>query len=458
MSLERIRVSANQRYLVTESGQPFFWLGDTNWELFHRLTREEAELLFETRARQRFNVLQAVALAEFDGLNTPNAYGDRPLLDNDPARPNEAYFQFMDDCITRAATHGLYIGLLPTWGDKVAHLGGEGPIVFDAANAFSYGRCLGERYRAQTNVIWILGGDRPAATRDHDYRPIWRALAEGIEAGSGQPGLKTYHPPGGHSTSAWLQSEDWLDLHMLQSGHGGGHDTPVWETIERDYARTPVRPVLDGEPNYEDHPVNPWPTYDSRNGYFRDYDVRKQVYRSVFAGGCGVTYGHHSVWQFTGERHAPINFAEFAWTDALTRPGATQMQHLRNLMESRSPLTRLPDQSLLLALGHGRDQWRRDQHVRATRDADGSYAFVYLPVPMAVTVDVTPLAGERLAAWWYDPTSGAATRAGTFPRARELTLTPPGHRPDWVLVLDDAARGFAPPGQRLDHTNLSIGQ
>ena len=95
-TLPYIRVSENRRFLVTETGVPFFWLGDTAWELFHRLTREEAQFYFAARQRQRFTVIQAVALAEFDGLNTPNAYGERPLHDNDPTRPNEAYFAYVD--------------------------------------------------------------------------------------------------------------------------------------------------------------------------------------------------------------------------------------------------------------------------------------------------------------------------------------------------------------------------
>jgi hypothetical protein len=35
---------------------------------------------------------------------------------------------------------------------------------------------------------------------------------------------------------------------------------------------------LDAEPNYEDHPVNPWPKWNTDSGYYRDYDVRKQLY------------------------------------------------------------------------------------------------------------------------------------------------------------------------------------
>ena len=41
---ERLRVSDNKRFLVHEDGKPFFWLGDTAWELFHRLDREQSDL------------------------------------------------------------------------------------------------------------------------------------------------------------------------------------------------------------------------------------------------------------------------------------------------------------------------------------------------------------------------------------------------------------------------------
>src|SRR5215204_3167989 len=87
--LGQLKVSDNKRFLVTADGKPFFWLGDTAWELFHRLTREEAERYLRNRAAKRFTVVQAVALAEFDGLTAPNAYGHLPLRDNDPAKPVE---------------------------------------------------------------------------------------------------------------------------------------------------------------------------------------------------------------------------------------------------------------------------------------------------------------------------------------------------------------------------------
>ncbi len=429
--LPRITVSDNQRFLVTETGEPFFWLADTVWEIFHRLTSEEAAFYLENRRRKGFNVIQAVALAEFDGLHTPNAYGEYALVDDDPARPNEAYFRHVDEVIRMAAEHGIYVSLLPTWGDKVTHLWGKGPVVFNEDNARVYGRWLGERYRGDSNVIWVLGGDRPAYDDTHDYRPIWRAMAAGIDEGVGQHVIKTYHPSGKHSSSEWLHEEEWLDFNMMQSGHGSGRSTPVWEMIAHDYALTPAKPVVDAEPNYEDHPVNPWPDWDPSNGYFRADDVRRQSYRSVFAGGCGITYGHHTMWQFSGDRYEAINHADRPWQDAIDRPAAGQMLHLRRLMEAHSFLSRIPDQSILLFDGGERGEYRT-----ATRDSEGSYALVYLPTPQPVAVRLDWAAGSAVYAAWYNPRSGGAQTIGKFSTNSEVTFTPPVDGPDWVLVLE----------------------
>src|SRR5262249_18837819 len=94
--MQDLRVSENRRFLVRADGTPFFYLADTAWELFHRLDFEQAEDYLENRAAKGFTVIQAVALAEFDGLTEPNANGDLPLIDQDPARPNAAYFEHVD--------------------------------------------------------------------------------------------------------------------------------------------------------------------------------------------------------------------------------------------------------------------------------------------------------------------------------------------------------------------------
>jgi hypothetical protein len=441
----RLQVASDGHFLQTEDGRPFFWLGDTGWELFHRLTIEEIDTYLENRKAKGFNVVKAVVLAEFDGLRKPNRYGQLPLQNEDPAQPNELYFQLVDTTLKMALQKGLYIGLLPTWGDKVTQLWGVGPVVFNEGNAYTYGLFLGQRYKAYPNIVWVLGGDRPAVKDSLDYRPIWRAMARGIKEGTGGSALVTYHPSGGdYSTTQFLPQEPWLDIHMFQSGHGGGRDLPVWNVVARDRKTAPVKPTLDGEPNYEDHPVSPWPQWDTATGYYDDYDVRKQCYRSVFAGACGVTYGHHSIWQFYSPREAKVNHAKMYWTEAMDRPGAFQVGYLRRLMESRPLQHRVPDAALIVG-----GQGEKGERAEAIRGGDNSFAFIYLPAGKTVTVNASFIPSAKVVAWWFNPKDASVKKIGIRAKGSAMEFTPPttGGGNDWVLVLDDASKGYPAPGK-----------
>ncbi len=441
--LPRLRVfrqenhACHGRYLVTDTGKPFFYLADTAWELFHRLTREETELYLKDRAAKGFTVIQAVALAELDGLGTPNAYGHTPLHRNDPTQPNEEYFRHVDFGVNLAQELGLYIAMLPTWGDKVNKKWGVGPEIFTPENARVYGEFLGKRYRNKP-IIWILGGDRPVDTETH--LAIWRAMAEGLRQGDGGTHLITYHPNGGNHSSQWLHREEWLDFNMLQSGH---HARPVpnYEMIQKDYRLQPVKPCMDGEPNYENHPIH----WDPKNGWFNDHDVRRAAYWALLAGAHGHTYGCHDIWQmYEPGKRKPISHARTAWKEALHLPGASQMRHAKQLMLSRPMLLRIPDQSLIAG-----DPGKGLEHVRAARGADGSYAFIYLPIAKTVRVHLDALSGKSIRAWWFNPRNGQAQRIGEFVRRGEREFTPPGgqsREEDWVLVLDEVGKRYRKPG------------
>jgi hypothetical protein len=414
-----------RRYLIDERGAPFFYLGDTAWELFHRLTREEAEQYLQDRAAKGFTVIQAVALAELDGLNTPNAYGDMPLHKNDPTQPNEAYFRHVDWIIDRANALGLYIGLLPTWGDKVNKKWGVGPEIFTPDNARVYGEFLGKRYRDK-GILWILGGDRPIENETH--LAVWRAMASGIRAGDNGAHLITYHPVGGQSSSKWLHQEEWLDFNMLQSGHSQRY-AANYALLERDYSLKPVKPCMDGEPCYEDHPIG----FDPKNGWFEARDVRRAAYWALLSGAHGHTYGCHNIWQmYVPEKRPPITSARRSWQQSLNLPGAAQMQYAKNLMLRNDMLVRVPDQSLLASdSGEGAD------HIRAARAADGSYAYIYLPTPKPVRVRMNKFHKRTVQASWYDPSKGQLQPIGEFRNTGEREFLHPEHNSeDRVLVLE----------------------
>ncbi|MFA7491125.1 MAG: glycoside hydrolase family 140 protein [Mariniphaga sp.] len=444
-SIGKLKVSDNRRFLVFEDGTPFFYLGDTAWELFHRLNKEETGKYFENRRERGFTVIQAVALAELDGLNTPNAEGETPLIDNHPEHPNEKYFAHVDWVIRKAEEKGLYIGLLPTWGDKWNVKWGEGPLVFTPENAGVFGRFLGERYKDFKNIIWIIGGDRPLEEDVH--REILVAMANGLRSGDGGAHLITFHPQGGQGSAQYFHDEEWLDFNMRQNGHNQRF-TGVYENISKDYGRTPVKPVMDGEPIYEDHPIEFRP---DNFGHSISADVRRPLYWNLFSGAFGHTYGHHSVWQMWQPGRNPVNRPLMPWYDAINQPGAAQMQYGRWLLESRPFLSRIPDNSMIVNHEYPSSLPGAGVYTFvATRDQEGTYAMIYAPVGRSFQVKMDVIKGDDVIAWWYNPRNGEATKIGLFPNTGSKEFCPPekGEVLDWVLVLDDASKKYPEPGSR----------
>ncbi len=132
------------------------------------------------------------------------------------------------------------------------------------------------------------------------------------------------------------------------------------------------------------------------------------------------------------------------------------MTCLRKLIESRPMLIRIPDQSLIAG-----EQTRDLHHIQATRASDDSYAFIYIPAGRSFTIQTKKLAGKTIRAHWYDPRNGTSTRFGDFTNDTEsLQFTPPssGRGEDWILVLDDPAKQYLPPGITRKNTAEDAGR
>lgn len=427
-------VSGNQRYLLKDN-KPFFWLGDTGWELFHRLDREEADRYLKRRSEQGFTVVQAVVLAEMDGLHKPNAYGDTPLINDDPSKPNEKYFEHVDYIIDKAASYNISIGLLPTWGDKVfRHQWGMGPEIFNEQNAAVYGSWLANRYKEKTNIIWILGGDRNP--RNDSDIAIWRAMGSAIKKATAGKAIISYHPqPNEKGSAEWFHQDKWLDFNMFQTGHC--RDAAVYEKIQTVYQMQPVKPVMDAEPIYEDHPV----CFNVKDlGTSNAYDVRKAAYLDLFSGAFGHTYGCHDIWQMYSAKNEPVNGPHLFWPEALELPGASQMIHVRKLIESHPLLDRVPDQSLIKE-----NNYAASERIQATRGND--YLFVYTAAGKSFTVILGKINGDKLQTYWYNPRNGKTTAGETIGNKGTKSFKSPtsGYGQDWILVLDDAAKKYSMP-------------
>lgn len=421
-------LKVNGRYLAWDDGTPFFYLGDTAWELFHRLSREEMDHYFAERARQGYTAVQAVALAEFEGVTVPNYYGRLPLkFANDlpdPTQPDTdagySYWDHVDYAVETAAKNGLFIALLPTWGDKFNICWGKGPEIFDVENARWYGQWIAKRYQSCWNIIWMLGGDRPLEPK---HRAIIDAMAEGIRSVDGHH-LITFHPPGCKDSTDYVCDADYIDIHTSQTGHGI-EQCYATDDVMRKMAAASAQPYMDSEPRYEDHPA----CFNDKLGYYWDAaDVRQNAYWNVLTGACGHTYGNHCIWSMTRE---PSSYFPFSWEEALTHPGAEQIGFVRQLRLRRDYFSLCPAPELIESNPAGMG------HLAAAKGE--GYAYVYSPLGTPFTVNLDAFADARqLRALWFDPRTGKEQIFAILPPQGKTMLVPPtqGKGCDWVLVLE----------------------
>jgi|WetSurMetagenome_2_1015567.scaffolds.fasta_scaffold19040_2 hypothetical protein len=434
--LPALKVSENHRFLVDEKNKPFFWLGDTGWLLFTKLTREDADKYLTDRANKGFNVVQVMVLHT---LNTVNVYGDSALIRENVANPlvtdgnvfedksQYDYWDNIDYVIDKAAEKGIYIGMVPVWGSNVK----KGAV--SKTDAIKYSSWLAKRYRDRSNIIWMNGGD----VMGSDSLDIWNAIGATINQ-TDTCHLITYHPYGRKTSSIWFQNEEWLDFNMFQSGHrrydqddtewGFGEDN--WKYVNHDYSEIPVKPTIDGEPSYEGIPQG---LHDTLQPYWKDDDIRRYAYWSVFAGGFGFTYGNNAVMQFYKPEDKSASYgAKEHWTEAINDPGSGQMQYLKKLMLSRPFIERVPDQLLIAGEnGLGYD------HLMATRGND--YALIYTYTGRRIPVQMGKISGDKVTASWYKPADGTTSIIGTFENKDTREFDPPGepaYGNDWVLILD----------------------
>jgi hypothetical protein len=435
-----LKVSSNGHFLEFKNGKPFFWLGDTGWLLFSKLNREEAEKYLQDRSSKGFNVIQAMVIHSIPEVNS---YGDSAFINSDPTKPkvtkgndpqNPEEYDFWDhiDFIVKLAEEkGIFIGMVAVWSSNVR----DNKINLN--NASVYATWLANRYKDKPNIIWINGGD----TRGNQNTEVWNEIGNTIHRVDPNH-LITFHPFGRTQSSTWFNDESWLSFNMFQSGHkdysqdtvGFGEDN--WKYVQIDYNKTPNKPTLDGEPSYESIPHG---LHDPSMPYWKDDDVRRYAYWSVFAGTCGFTYGDNAVMQMhkPEDSKGAYGVKEF-WDQALNDPGSSEMIYLKKLMLLEPYFERIPDQSII-ADSNG----TKYNYLAATKGS--SYLFVYNYTGRKFKINMGKISGHFVNAYWYNPRNGTFTFIGKMANKSVKQFDPPGEMKegnDWVLVVIDADKDF----------------
>ena len=403
----RLKVSDNHRYLIHANGTPFFWLGNTSWLMPERLTRDEIEFYLTKEHEAGYNVEQIQVL---NAIPTFNIYG---MQANDESfdmqkfsrKDQYGYWEHLDYIVDFAASQGIYIAMDCIWGSQINKMTPE--------KAAKYGRFLGERYKDKPNIIWMIGGD----ILGDKGTPSWDALARAIRKADPYH-VMTFHPRGRTTSARWFADREWMDFHMFQSGHrrygqrNGDGDYTIkdnteednWRYVDLTWEGNEVKPVIDGEPSYEDIPQG---LHDFSAPRWMDYDVRRYAYWAVFAGCFGHTYGHNSIMQFMKPGLLASFGAEKPWWDAMKDPGYNQMKYLKWLILAFPFEERIADQSVIA----GQNGERYDRNI-ATRGNDYLLVYNYSGKPMQL--DLSKISGAKKNVWVMNPSDGTLKYLGEF--------------------------------------------
>lgn len=411
-------------------------MGDTGWLLFIKCKKDAAVQYLDDRKQKGFNVVQVMLVHDIDlGVN---AYGDSSIHNKDVSQPvvkdehviddlQYGYWDHVDFIIDEAAKRGIYMALVPVWGGNIKRVSVE--------QATAYAKFLAERYKNKSNIIWLNGGD----IKGGDALDKWNAIGNTIRA-IDKNHLVGFHPRGRNSSSTWFHNEKWLDFNMFQSGHRSyAQDTSSnetlhygednWKYVNDDYKLTPAKPTFDGEPSYE---AIPYGLHKENEPYWQDYEIRRYAYWSVFAGGCGFTYGHNSVMQFYTPGDAGTSFfPKQKWQEGLQAPGAGQMQYLKKLLLSKSYFDRIPAQELVV------DNGERYEYIAATKGKN--YAMFYVYNGREFKVAMSKLHFKPAKAGWFSPATGKTEQIKNYSNKAIQNFNPPGEKAngnDWVLILE----------------------
>jgi len=393
-----IKISGNGRYFVDAAGKPFFWLGDTEWELFHLFSVADAKTFMQKRRDQGFNVIQVMVTGVYPEWGASKgmkaATAPQAWLNNDPRTPNEEYFKRADAIVRAAEEYGIIL-VLGVYHGRDTDFGR-----IDAYNVRQWSRWLAQRYKNSKNIVWSMYPHAVPASE-----PVIRAAVKGLLEGDGGTHLITTHPDPSPTSSSFMHTEFWLSFNTLQTW---STDLMNYDMVKADYARQPVKPVVDGEARYEEEDGT------------TPLQVRRAGYWACLAGGF-YSYGHRDNWL------SPETWR--TWEDT---PGTKQMKVLGDLFRSIEWWQLVPDQSIFT-------DWIKGNV--AARSSRGDWILAYLTDKSSVNVKLSAItAADTASAWWVDPVTGARTSIGVFPTSRIKEFTPPGDWQDAILLIEKESK------------------
>lgn len=421
-----LTVAAGGRYLVDQSGKPFFLVGDAAWSLISQLSDGDADTYLASRQQHGFNLAMVNLIEHKFADNAPNdIYNISPFTGVAfKSAPNEAYFAHADYIIQSAAQKGIFVLLAPAYlGYSGLDEGWRSELTAATnQNMTDWGAYVGARYKNYDNIIWLIGGD---ATPNATEKQRLQAVVNGIQSADTRHLFSAHNEPESMAIDPWSGAA-WLAVNNIYTRD------PMYEMALTAYHVAPAKPFFLIEARYDGEGAN-------------DQELRAQSYWTVLSGGFGHVYGDCPIWPFSAS--AASGFCNGAWQGELNNQGALNMQYLAKLFNARHWHLLVPDEANAAIPAGDKGTFGSTSYVTAATASDGSSIIAYLPTARAVTVNAGVLTGaSNVTAWWYDPSNGASTptNPATFTTSAPQTLAAPPSG-DWVLVVDNNSFGFPAP-------------
>lgn len=428
-----LEVSSNRHYLQHADGTPFLWVADTAWALTMRLDLDEAEIYLSDREARGYSVIQVASVGLGHGmLDTAYQIGcnEKPFVGDDPTAPNETYWTHVDDIITLAKNHNLYVALTVPWKELVLE-NGRSPKIITTLNAGAYATWLANRYKDVPNIVWVVGGDCPG-NQAGDTFEIMDTVGSTIDSIDSNH-LITYHGcdksnPICLSSSCLFHNKSWLDFNMSY---------PCWDEHYMAYmydynlSSPSTKPSVCGEAVFSG---------------WSNIQTRRQFYWLFLCGGCGYSQGYESMWdlwQDSDLTHVYNVTSGTNWDTILDdQEGALELLHAAAFFSSIDWWKLIPDNAGIIVSGESSGEWIKT----AARSVDGNLVLVYFPENNPAVIDLSKItAGDTVTAKWRNTENASETSDGSYPATGTQMFTPPASWDDGLLILEGAVVEIYPP-------------
>lgn len=424
-----LRISKDERHFVHADGTPFFWLGDTHWQM-PGTERVDAcnhpahdggpcphggqfQHLVADRKEKGFTVYQTYPSA------TNPAWWAEPYDRIDPER----FRRVFDVQMNYLAERGFVVAL------GFGHFNNSTKV--PPEDLCRWARYLVARYGAHP-VLWITCQEMNAPEADGRNRiAVWRRVAAQVSAVDGYD-----HPLSAHQwvvdvNTRPLGGESWHDWFALQGGHRGSGLTPR-SRYAGYYYFEPTRPMIETEAMYERVDCG---------GVADTDDARISAWKAMLCGSAGHTYGAAGVWALKWDpadtRWQRYNHDIPAWYAGMALPGSRQMGVMKDFF-LEVPWTGLTPR-------FGDSEWSSwedpERCVLATVGNRLYLAYCYGPTSEGTLKKLGR--GAVYAARWLDPRTGRYAGNSRDVRAPDGTWQVP-RKPDdrdWLLVLERRRAG-----------------